>query len=316
MPIPQRVHTIAMFPKIQPDTLTALYILRTFGEPSFPGIRQAKLVFWTTIPNHENPQKLENEGYLLIDLGGMFDHHTTNIEAGEKKECLSTIVAKALKVDTFPSIKKLLAWAKRDDLEGKGTISTDQLDRAFGLPGIIMNLNRLPQYSPLQIVSMILPLIDAHVREEYRRSIELPRTWKQLLENHQAGMFTISNGTKKGAFVITNDIAMAGFIRNREDAKIVITRSQTGHTNIITKQDSGLDLRPLIKKIRLEEASQKHQAIQDQYLELAGRANGAEEWYFDTAANTLQNGGAHPEGINPTTLSFERIIDLVKETYP
>jgi len=303
-----------MFPKIQPDTLTSLYILKTFGEPFFPGIRNARVEFWTSIPNNEDPQKLEKEGYLLIDLGGMFDHHTENEASGEKKECLSTIVSKYLKVDTHPSLKKVLAWAKRDDLEGKGTVSADMLDRAFGLPGLIMNLNRLPQYSPIQIVSMITPLIDAHVREEYKRNIELPRLWKSLLETGKASTFFLRNG-QKVAVVQTDEISLAGFIRNKEDVKLVITKGSKGHINLITKNDSNIDLKPLIKSIRYRESTLKEVEINETDLSTQGRVAGAEEWYYDTAANTLQNGGAHPQGINPTKLSLDEIVNLVKETY-
>ncbi len=310
-----KVHTIAMFPKLQPDTISALYILKTFGEPVFPGIRNAAVRFWTTPPNNQSPEKLEQEGYLLIDLGGMFDHHTENEKSGEKKECLTTIVAKRLKVETHPSLRKLINWAKRDDLEGKGTISTDMLDRAFGLPGLIMNLNRLYPNDQHRTLDLIMPLIDAHVREEYKRNIELPRVWTTLLNTNKAGRFTIKNGTLKGAYVETNDLAMVGFIRNREDAKIVITRNSTGHTNIITKQDSMLDLSPLIKVIRKKEAELKNQTINEAELTNQGRVSGAEEWYYDTAANTLQNGGAHPQGVNPTKISLKEIIGFVQKIY-
>ncbi len=316
MPVQQKVHTIAMFPKIQPDTLTALYILRTFGEPFFPGIRNAQLLFWTNTPNNEDPKELEKRGYLLIDLGGMFDHHTENERSGEKKECLSTIVAKYLKVDTHPSLKKILTWAKRDDLEGKGTISTDTIDRAFGLPGLIMNLNRLPQYSPMKIVEIVTPLIDAHVREEYKRNIELPRLWKTLLDTGKAYMFGLKENTIKAALVNTSEVAMAGFIRNRENVDLVIVRGPQGHTNIITKNGSNIDLKPLIKAIRLKEASLKQSSIIESDLTSQGKVAGAEEWFYDTAANTLQNGGVNPQGVNPSKISEQEIVQLVKATYP
>jgi hypothetical protein len=305
-----------MFPKIQADTLTALYILKTFGEPFFPGIRNAQVKFWTNIPNNEDPKKLEQEGYLLIDLGGMFDHHNENETSGEKKECLSTIVAKYLKVDTHPSLKKVIAWAKRDDLQGKGTISEDMLDRAFGLSGLIMNLNRLPQYSPVQIVSMVTPLIDAHVREEYKRNIELPRLWKTLLDTGKAYTFGLKGNSLKAAYVNTSEVALAGYIRNRDNVDLVIVRGPAGHINIITKNNSGIDLKPLIKSIRYREAALKDAEINEIDLETQGRVVGAEEWYFDTAANTLQNGGANPEGIEPSKISEQEIVDLVKQSFP
>ena len=125
MATPKPIHTIAIFSKIQPDTVAAVFLLQEFGEKFFPGIAKAKVVFWTALPTGKTAAELEAEGTLPIDLGGgTFDHHK------HKGESAATLVANYLGVMSNPSLKKLLAYAKRDDLEGKGTLSTDPLDRA------------------------------------------------------------------------------------------------------------------------------------------------------------------------------------------
>ncbi len=37
-----------------------------------------------------------------------------------------------------------------------------------------------------------------------------------------------------------------------------------------------------------------------------------EEWYYDTTANSLQNGGIAPEGITPTKLSLDEVKEILK----
>lgn len=168
-PIP--IQTIAILPKIEADTATAVYLLARFGKESFPGIDTAGILFWTTIPEGETDASLLAKGVLTVDLGGsLFDHHLANVENGKRTDCASTLIAKYLGIDQNPALKKCLAWAKRDDLEGKGTISDDPLDRAFGLSRLIMNLNRAFPDDPKRTLDYILPLIHFHILEEIKRT--------------------------------------------------------------------------------------------------------------------------------------------------
>ena len=49
-------------------------------------------------------------------------------------------------------------------------------------------------------------------------------------------------------------------------------------------------------------------------LEKPGRMEQVDEWYYDTAANTLQNGGAAAAGIEPTALSLLDIEHIMSES--
>lgn len=314
------IETIALFPKIQADTAVAYYILRKYGEAKFPGIKQAKAVFWTTLPQGQTAEKLEQAGHLTIDLGGMFDHHLANEKLGKKQECVSGLIARCLGVETNPELKKLLAWAKRDDLEGKGTISTDPLDRAFGLSGIIMNANREFTDDPIKTLNLATAIIDLHVKEEYRRQVELPKLLEELEKQGQTQNFTVKQGSADllAYWVETDSTALPGFLRAAKKADLVIQRRSTKHTNIITRQLRSLDLRPLIAVLRLSEADKKNAVLpaNESVLTSAGRIKDIEEWYYDDAANSIQNGGISPEGVPATRLSKNEIITLVKESIP
>lgn len=314
------LHTIALFPKIQADTATGYYILRKYGEAKFPGIKQAKVVFWTALPQGQTAEQLEQNDYLTIDLGGMFDHHLANEKLGKKQECVSGLIARYLDVEQNPELKKLLTWAKRDDLEGKGTISADPLDRAFGLSGIIMNANREFTDDPMKTLNLATAIIDLHVKEEYRRQVELPKLLAELEKQGQAQSFTVKQGSADllAYWVETDSTALPGFLRAAKKADLVIQRRSTKHTNIITQQLRSLDLRPLIAVLRLSEADKKDVALpaDEEALTSAGRIDGIEEWYYDDAANSIQNGGISPEGVTPTRLSKNEIIALIKEAIP
>jgi hypothetical protein len=314
------IHTIAIFPKIQADTATAVFLLKNFGEKKFPGISKARVVFWTTPPSQKTPETWEEEGYLLVDLGGRFDHHITNRRQGNRTECVSTLIAKFLEMDKNPALQKILTWARRDDLEGKGTVSNDPIDRAFGLSGIIMNLNREFHDQPQKALDFVLSILHVHISEELRRHVELPELWTKLLSSGKGGLFNVKQSEKelKGAYAETDNIALAGFLRAAKKIDLVVQRASDGHTNIITHQQQNIDLRPLIAALRLAESEKNGGAITSNHANLfaPGKLHEVQEWYYDDAANSLQNGGINPQGVPSTKLSLTEILQAIQTSIP
>ena len=317
----QRIHTIAIFPKIQPDTVCAIFLLQRFGEAQFPGVREAKVEFWTDLPAGKSAAELERDGYLLIDLGGgRFDHHAT--EHGKNKvHCASSLVAAALGVSDKPALAKLLAYAKRDDLHGKGTISSDPLDRAFGLSGLLSAMNRVSGDKPQRMVDIVLELFDAHYREEEKRTESMPQEWRELKNSGNAHEFVALQARQalRCVLVASDNVSLPGFLRAYVRTDIVVQRRSSGHANIITRQARRIDLRDVAARLRMEEAARKGvdlAALPWSELQKPGRIDGAEEWFYDIMANTIQNGGIRPEGITPTRLSDAEIRKILEEELP
>lgn len=308
---------IAIFPKIQPDTVAAVFMLKKYGALHFPGIEDAEVVYWTATEPGKTAEAYEAEGTLLIDLAGSrFDHHRD--DHGRKTECASSLVSKHLGIERRPELRKLLAYAKRDDLEGKGTVSADPLDRAFGLSGIIMNLNRVHRGNPQSIFDFVHAIFEAHVHDEWKRTQQMPEEWKAIKASGAAIEFFADHGKKNLRCIAleSGNVDLPGFLRAYVKADVVIQRLPSGHTNVITRQVRRVDLRDCVAAIRAKEAELLGVGIprhDRRAMCKPGRLDGLEMWFYDTAANTIQNGGVNPQDIPPTAMDLAAVAAAVKE---
>lgn len=297
----------------QPDTIVAIFLLKSFGRQKYPGVENAVVEVLTNLPEGETEESLRQKGLLALDLGGQrFDHH-------QKNTTVSALVVSDLGIQENPLFSKLLQYAERDDKHGLGTISNDQLDRAFGLSGLIAALNKSLPENPNQVVNYILPLLKGHYLEEKRRLVDLPKEYEDKLANGTAHEFIVKH-KKKGVKVVSleaNSPSMAGWLKSAHGPKadVVIQKNSSGHTNIITQQIKKIDLRKAIALIRTQEAAKRSYeftvALED--LQKPGRLNEVPEWYYDRATNSLLNGGVIPKGTNPTLLTLQEITELAMQ---
>ena len=130
-----------------PDVIVGIFLLIKFGAEKYPGIKDVSVEVWQALPAGETNLSLEKKGALLLDIGaGKFDHHN-------KGENLSYLIAEDLGILKEPSVAKLLAYAERDDKHGLGTVSSDPLDKAFGLSGLVAALNKTIDFFYSSIVN-------------------------------------------------------------------------------------------------------------------------------------------------------------------
>jgi len=310
--MPNIIKAIITHPHFQADTLAALAILAYFGEQKYPGISDAAIKFLPELPPGKSAVDLEQEGILALDMGGgKFDHHRD--DRAKEKSCLVDLVLADLGLKDNPVVEKIRQYARRDDLEGKGTLSKDPIDRAFGLSGLIQNLNRRYKDNQVRIVQIILPILEAHLWEEEQRNLVLPEEYAQAKADGRITEFTVFQGKKLVRITMaeSDSVGLVGYLRsNKIKADVVVQRLPLGHTNIITNQSRDINLKGVIATLRIEEARKKKipfDQIARKALTLKGKAQGLEEWYFDTAANSIQNGGIRPETARPTNLSLAEI---------
>lgn len=318
--MPQKINTIITHPHFQADTLVALAILAYLGEAKYPGISEAPIKLLSELLESNKANELEAKGIMVLDMGGgKFDHHRES--RSQEKECLTDLVIRDLEIKDNPIIEKIRRYAKRDDLEGKGTLSNDVIDRAFGLSGLIQNLNRRHSGNPNRIIQIVLPLLEAHLWEEDQRHTVFPAEFRRAQEAGKIKEFTAFQGKKlvRIAMIESDVIGMVGFLRanSKIKADIVVQRLSSGHTNIITNQSREIELKGVIATLRIEEARKKRipfDEIPKKSLYNKGKLAGLEEWYYDTAANSIQNGGIRPETAPPTSLSLEEIKKILESS--
>lgn len=294
------------------DTIVAIFLLKKFGKEKYPGIEKAKVEMHNILP--EDPEILSKKGYFLLDIGGgKLDHHGTN-------KHVSQIVAEDLEIEKDPSLAKLLLYTERDDKYGKGTVSDDPIDRALGLSGLIVNVNRLFPDNPQKVVDIILPLIEAHYKEEKKRTKELPGEFEKLQEEKKAEIFEIKQGKKKlkVIMVMSNNPSLPGWLKSSPGLKadVVVQRQSTGHVNIMTRPLKRVDLRILTALLRMKEIKKKDPSAKLNFYQLIKpeRIPNAPEWFFDPGTNSILNGGMNPQGTPPTKISWEEIKDALEQT--
>ncbi|MEK7194289.1 MAG: hypothetical protein AAB660_01190 [Patescibacteria group bacterium] len=311
----RKIKTIALPTRSQPDTIIAIFVLKQFGGEKFSGIAEAHYEVMPRLSEGETEESLMSKGILPIDIGqGMFDHHSKPFQT-----TASNLVSEYLGVKNNPALTKLLQFAERDDFYGKGIISNDPLDRAFGLSGLIGSLNKMYVDKPEKVVELILPILEAFYVEENKRAFEMPKELEEKLKNGKAHSFEVKQREKiiRGIFIETDNASMAGFLRSKGGGgyDVVALRLSSGHINILTKPITKPDLRSLVVLIRIQEAEAKGLTLPDdpEKFSKTGTLSEIPEWYYDPATNSLLNGGPNPQNIKPTSIDpfeFKKLIEL------
>ncbi len=308
-----QIQKIVLPARPQPDTILGIFLLRRFGKEKYPQVENAEVDIWQELPKNENLASLERKGILTLDLGGgKLDHH-------QKNTTLSKLVAEDLGVAEEPALQKLLAYGERDDKFGLGTISSDQIDKALGLSGLIASLNKTFPENPGKVIDTILPLIEAHYLEEKKRTEELPKEFEEKTKEGKVEIFETKQGDKKLNIVVleSDSISMAGWLRSSggKKADVVCQKLSSGYVNILTRPLKRVDLRWLAAYLRNEEANLRGKKLNISTFDLMrpGKVLDVSEWYYDRATNSMLNGGTNPKGVEPTAIPLERIKVILKE---
>jgi hypothetical protein len=307
-------NTIILPTRSQPDTLVAIFILKYYGKEKFPGIENAEIKVWQTMPEGETEETLEAKGFVLLDFGGgKFDHHNKEVQT-----TASALVSEYLEVIDNPSLAKLLEYAKRDDFFGKGTISTDPIDRALGLSGLINSMNRSMPNNPEKVPEYIIPLLWAHHAEEMRRTQELPQEFAKAVEAGKAHVFNVKQRDKKFRVVLiaSDNASMAGFLRSQLGGRhdVVAQMISSGHLNILTRPTKRVDLRALAAWVRVKELGITDISKVNMWnMAKTGMISEAPHWYYDPATNSVLNGGLNPVEIAPTKIPFQDWLIILEE---
>ncbi len=302
--------TILLPTRPQPDTIVAIFLLKTFGNERFPGIENIRVEVNPDAPT-DSFEDLTAKKIVPIDVGGgPLDHHGTD-------SCASELVADLLHIRDNPAIARLLAYAKRDDAFGKGTSSSDPIDRAFGLSGLIASLNKQYPGEAHKIVEIVLPLLEAHYHASHEHHFELPAT---VEEKKQKGEYTEAfvhqgNMRLKIAFVVSDKPAMVTYLRSYKGphADVVVQKNEgRNRVCIVTRQERQVNLSAVAALIRLREAELRGVLLPEKsaYWAQDGKIDELSMWYVDPATNSILNVGASEAD---TLIPWEELQRLVRQ---
>lgn len=121
------VHTIVLHTAPHFEEVFADVLLRRTpeGRQMFPGVEDAKRVFWGTAstPDGRSASDWEQDGYLLLGRGGgRFDEHAVNGEPRKVGHCSASLVAECLGISKTPGLDQLIEAATKEDLEAGGQL--------------------------------------------------------------------------------------------------------------------------------------------------------------------------------------------------
>lgn len=308
-------HTIIIPVRPQPDTLIAIFLLKLFGREKYPDVEKAVVTAMNTLPEGESLESMERKGHILLDIGGgKYDHH-----ASREPVAAAQLVAEDLDIAANPAITKLLQYAERDDKYGKGTVSTDPLDRLFGFSGLVAAVNKSIPQNTQRVVEIFMPLILAHYNEEKKRTEDLPNEFKEKQNRGEVELFDVKGFGKKMKVVIiaSENPSLAGWLRSNEGIKadVVAQYLPSGHLNILTRQVKRIDLRQLAALVRIRESKLRNRSLEAplSYLMRTGKLREVPEWYYDRATNTIQNGGVNPGDLSPTAIRPQELKKVIEQ---
>jgi hypothetical protein len=295
----------------QIDTICAYFILQKYGTETFSDIEHASIEVSGDTGSLAPGEYIDQSGTLYLDCNqSIFDHHN------KEGVCLTDLVIVFLKLQNNQELEKIRAFARRDDLEGKGIISQDKLDKAFGLPGLLTSLNKGSKHTAQQIFHIILPLLEAHLAEEERRAYDMPEEIKTKTLSGEFISFSCEQKGKKLSccLIYSDNTSISGYLRSSLGGyyDVIAQVKSSGHITILTRALQKISLRGLILLIRLEELASKNKNIQLDVPKLlsAGVLDVVPEWYYDLATNSLFNGGSSTQ-IPPSTIDTSRLIEII-----
>jgi len=167
-----------------------------------------------------------------------------------------------------------------------------------------------------KIVNIVLPLLEAHYTNSYEHYVAIPNLIKELKESKEFTSHTLQQPIRNMlvGFMTSDKVGLAGYLRSNTGGnyRVVVQRRSSGHVNILTKQDPKIDLARLMAAIRLRELQLQNQDPDDEEsLQVVAIHPDVPMWYYDTATNSLLNGGVTPDAVTATNIDWQELQAII-----
>lgn len=290
----KRINNVIMPNKPHLDPITAYYLLLRYGTEKYPGISEAKLLFWDSSgdPDAETLKKWNDEGSILIDVaGGEFDHHL--IAGGFS----SLLVAKTLSIEESPEMKAILEYLREDDNHG--------LHNKFGDLAHIVKMMHKQNIDIQKIFDLVFLALNSMIYfdDEAKKEFES----RSVIHKVKRG-----KNKMKVAVIESESRNVAKYAMQNERVGVVIQKRPTGHVMIFTNNLYKIDLRDVIGAIRKKELELAGKEIPDlRILKKEGKHPDVQHWYYHRSLNAILNGSDALSDTPATKLNIDEIIEIV-----
>lgn len=245
--------------------------------------------------------KLLAQGRIAIGTGGgpLDDHQDP------QKRCAAELVIAYLGIKD-PALDRIVAYSKLNDQRGRGEF--------LSFYDLVKAMNR---YYPAQdVFQWFIGTFKAILERERQFCEALKEVWEK------AAIINVDCRIGVRHLIIVEsdlpDAARAArdqIIKGDFSFYLLIVRRTNGHTVFLS--DHGVPevvLRDLAKAVRYEEQSAGGKVTLWGWKELGGDGTRSEvpEWYLDAKGGMLLNGSESAQGVPPTNLSLEMVIELAK----
>ncbi|HUZ93213.1 MAG TPA: hypothetical protein VNG29_04425 [Candidatus Paceibacterota bacterium] len=297
-------NTIATHTGCHEDEFVAARTLMRFGNTDFPGVRDAKMIYWKSMPAGETWQSLLDKGTICVGIGhGPFDEHGPNGERIEN-ECSATLVAKHLGIDEDEALKQFFQFVlDRDSALGKNP---------YELPALIKTRYAAGQ-SDEAVEKWVFDILD----DIFEQALVFYEKAGTDFGKAAVGEVRTQRGKVKFVLGMSDSKEFAKYARSRHGCKagVVVQMTSDHHALVQTNNHLHMNLTDTVQILRIEELKAHGKAVPQNWKLLGqpGTIPQCPEWYlFDANGSHSIMNGSTTHAAPATKLSLERVGELVR----
>ncbi|MEK9134905.1 MAG: hypothetical protein AAB451_01255 [Patescibacteria group bacterium] len=290
------------------DEIVAYIALRDMGELMLPGISTAA---FRCLTKEDNVAELaEREDIVLLGTGAafrkngnshrIFDEHIANGDTSQKEECATTLAAKRLGLEEDPAWVRILKYVLHTD--------KNPPNLTLGLAETVMRLQQQGKN-----LAFTVSYTETALYASLAGQGEFAKALREIVDNELTEDLVINGETLK-IVVVDDKTPLITQAARFFGAAVVVVKSQSGQTQILSTNNLRLDMRDTVRVLRLREQwSRGKTEITDwRILEGEGEIAGILQWFFHKEAGNILNGGrSHPD-VLPTRIPINLIVDSLR----
>lgn len=294
--MPQNIKQIVLPNKPQLDPIAAYYVLRKYGQDFFTGLDTAQIGIWTKAesPSPEKIKEWENNNVLAIDVGGgVFDHHGQRL-------CATNLALKYIGKDQEALLQNLKQYTQEDDEAG--------IHNKYGDLAYVVKCMYKQEKEVHEVINYVFTTLDALQAKEYEWHVNAKNEF-----DSKAKIFKIRRHKRKLKLIVikSDQIDVANYAR-QQGAAVVLQQRSSGHTYVFTNKALQIDLKPIIRAIRLREMELHGKPTENaNNLFKDGKHQQTQMWYYHTALNALLNGSDALLDTPATHIPLEEIFQFI-----